>query len=154
MQAFATNRTPDLPGPRPVHVARTLGPVTTLPTVSARGGRPVAAQGGFFDVLGQAAPGVLGAASSLLGGNSAGALEQVRQTGAGVAPGLVQQGVSALGGAVGGSAGQTVSSLGGAMGQGVGSVLSGEQSVGQAAGGALQTAQPAILGLLMSLLRG
>ena len=154
MQALATTRTTSPPGRHPVHVARTLAPVTALPTVSARGGGPVAAQGGFFDVLGQAAPGILGAASSLLGGNSAGALDQVRQTGAGIAPGLVEQGVSGLGGLVGGSAGQTISSLGGAAGQGVGSVLSGEQSVGQAAGGLLQTAQPAILSLLMSLLQG
>ncbi len=125
------------------------------PTVALAPAAGGVAQAGFFDdLLGGAAPGLMGAASSLLSGDTSGALGQVRETGAALAPGLVQHGASALGGMIGGDAGQTVSSLGGAAGSGLASVISGESSPGQAAGGLLSAAQPSILSLLMSLLNG
>ncbi|WP_130014272.1 hypothetical protein [Serinicoccus sediminis] len=106
----------------------------------------------FDDLLGTAGPGLLGAASSLLSGDTGGALEQVRETGGPALSGLAQQGVGALGSAIGGSVGGAVSSLGGAVGQGVGDVVSGRSSVGGAVGGVGSAAQPALLSLLMSLL--
>lgn len=155
MQALTTTTRPALPpGHRHAHRdAASAASASTARTVDARGVRPTP-QGGLFDgLLGQALPGVLGAASSLVGGDSAGALDQVRSTGASMAPGLVQGGATALGNAVGGSAGQVVSGLGGAAGQGVAGVLSGEQSAGQAASGLASAGMPAILSLLMSLLQ-
>ncbi len=123
-------------------------------TVSTPGAETPHAQGGLFDdLLGKAVPGLVGAASSLLGGDGGGALDQVRETGAAVVPGLVQQGATALGGLAGGGAGEAISSLGGLAGQGIGSVIGGQQSVGEAAGGLAQAAQPALLELLMSLLQ-
>lgn len=118
------------------------------------------AQPGFFDdllgmagpMLQEATPGLLGAASSLLSGDSGGALEQVRDTGGSALSGLAQQGLGGIGGAIGGPIGSTITSMSGAVGQGVGDVVSGESSVGEAAGGVLSSAQPALLSLLMSLL--
>lgn len=111
------------------------------------------AQAGFFDnLLSTAVPGLLGAASSALSGDSKGALSQVRATGASAAPMLAQQGAGALGGLIGGTAGQAVSSLGAPLGQGLGSVISGQSSPGEAAGGLLGAAQPMLLQLLMSML--
>lgn len=112
------------------------------------------AQGGFLDdLLGTAVPGLLGAASSALSGDSAGALGAVRSTGAAAAPLLAQQGASALGGMIGGGAGQFVSSLGAPVGQGLSSVVSGESTPGQAAGGLLSSLTPQLLTMLMSLLQ-
>lgn len=146
------------------HVARRGGVAILAParttqtaapwTVSSRGGGPVAAQGGFFDdLLGQAVPGVMGAASSLLGGDGGAAVGQLQQTGATLAPGAVQHGSDALGALIGGGAGAAVSSLGGTAGQALGSMISGEQSPREAAGGVGQDALPMMMQLLTSLLR-
>lgn len=127
---------------------------TALGAVVAGQGPGRLVQGGFFDdLLGTVGPGLLGAASSALSGDRSGALGQVRSTGAGVAPMLAESGAGALGGLIGGQAGETVSALGAPLGQGLSSVISGEATPGQAAGGLLSAAQPAILSLLMSLLR-
>lgn len=117
------------------------------------GTTPVAVQHGLFDeLLTTAVPGLLGAASSFLGGDSEAAVGQLRQTGAGAASSLVQQGAGALGGMVGGGAGEQITSLGGQLGQGLGSVITGESTAGEAAGGALTAAQPLLMTLLSSLL--
>lgn len=139
---------------------RTSPPVPMLPNSVARegigaGSTPVAVQHGLFDdLLGTAVPGLLGAASSFLGGDSESALGTLRETGAGAASSLVQQGAGALGGLVGGSAGEHISSLGAPVGEGLSGVISGESSPGEAAGGLLTQLQPMIMSLLSSLLRG
>lgn len=111
--------------------------------------RQPAQPGLFGDALG---PGLLDLTSSLLSGDTQGALHQAGETGGAALSGMAQQGIGALGSAIGGPVGGVVSSLGGALGQGVGNVASGQSSVGEAAGGLGSAAQPALLGLLMSLL--
>lgn len=148
---------PATAGVRPALHARAAAPVVAVtspvPGTAVRGG-PAVAQAGFLDdLLGTAVPGLLGAASSALSGDSAGALGAVRATGASAAPMLAQQGASALGGMIGGGAGQFVSSMGAPLGQGLGSVISGQATPGQAAGGMLSAMQPQLLSLLMSLLQ-
>ncbi|MCL3860426.1 hypothetical protein [Actinotalea sp. K2] len=134
--------TPAVSRPADLGLADRHGPVGTPP-----------AQAGFFDdLLGTAVPGLLGAASSVLSGDGSGALSQVKATGAAAAPVLAEQGAGLLGGLLGGSAGQAVSSLGAPLGQGLSSVISGQSTPGEAAGGLLSAAQPALMSLLMSLL--
>ena len=99
--------------------------------------------GPFGQILAGSAPGLAGAASNLIGGNTAGALSGLQTVGASAAGPLGQTAMGMLGNAIGGQAGGLVGGLGGAVGQGLSSIISGG-GVGQAGMGILNAAAPAL----------
>jgi hypothetical protein len=100
--------------------------------------------GSLGQTIGGAGAGLANAASSLIGGDTRGALSTLQQTGAATAAPLAQQGLGMLGGAIGGQAGGLISSLGGSVGQGLSSIISGGNPL-QAGMGVIQAAAPQLM---------
>jgi hypothetical protein len=109
--------------------------------------------GPFGQILQGAGSGLAGAASSLVGGDTGGALATLRETGMAAAMPAAQAGMGMLGGAIGGQAGQVVGGLGESVGQGLSSVIGGG-SPAAAGMGVVQAAQPGVMGLLSRFLGG
>ncbi len=109
--------------------------------------------GPFGQILSNASGGLGGAAISLVGGDTAGALSGLRTTGAEAAGPLAQSGLGMLGNVIGGQAGGLVGGLGGAVGQGLSSVVMGG-SPAQAASGVLGAATPGLMDMASRFLGG